>query len=134
MKSKFQKVPPRPDRVRQVPRQFSWLDHRLVRERRIQGCSPCSLALYLLLVTVSDEQGLSYYSDATAGALLSLETGQVGVARRELERAGLIAYEAPVYQVLPLDRGSAPVATARTGETLSMAEALQRLVLKGTQP
>ena len=29
----------RPERLRAVPSQFSWLDHRLVRERHLERCS-----------------------------------------------------------------------------------------------
>jgi len=41
-----------PERLRHVPPQFSWIDHRLVRDRHIIGRSAEALALYLLLVTV----------------------------------------------------------------------------------
>jgi hypothetical protein len=36
-----------PSRVRRVPRQFSWVDQRLVRDRHIARCDPEALALYL---------------------------------------------------------------------------------------
>ena len=54
-----------PDRIRKVPRQFSWIDHRLVRDHHIDRCSHGAAALYLFLVTVADAGGLSYYSDRT---------------------------------------------------------------------
>ncbi|NMQ05692.1 hypothetical protein E4Q08_10635 [Candidatus Accumulibacter phosphatis] len=47
-----------PERIRQIPIHFSWLDHRLVRERHIERCDPPAAALYLFLVTVADAQGL----------------------------------------------------------------------------
>jgi hypothetical protein len=50
-----------PNRVRHVPRQFSWIDQRLVRDGHTARCSAEALALYLFLVTVADAQGLSYY-------------------------------------------------------------------------
>jgi len=49
-----------PERLRQIPAQFSWVDHRLVRERYIERCDHSAMALYLFLVTVGDTQGLSY--------------------------------------------------------------------------
>ena len=49
-----------PERLRQVPQRFSWIDQRLVRDGHIAQCGPQALALYLLLVTVADAQGLSY--------------------------------------------------------------------------
>ena len=46
------------ERLRRVPEQFSWIDHRLVRDRHIAGRSAEALALYLFLLTVADGQGL----------------------------------------------------------------------------
>ena len=93
-----------PERLRQIPAQFSWVDHRLVRDRYIERCDPPALALYLFLVTVGDEQGLSYYSDATLVRRLSMTAARLSQARSDLVRIGLIAYQRPLYQVLSLDR------------------------------
>ena len=92
-----------PERVRQVPSQFSWVDHRLVRERYIEHCDVYAAALYLFLVTVADGQGLSYYADASLARRLSMTPGRLSQARADLIRAGLIAYDRPLYQVLALD-------------------------------
>jgi hypothetical protein len=103
-------------RLRQVPPQFSWIDHRLVRDRHISRCSADALALYLFLVTVADGQGLSYYADATICRLLPLRQARAGQApeepaldeqtldraRRELIDNRLIAWQRPLYQVLAL--------------------------------
>ena len=97
----------RPERLRAVPSQFSWLDHRLVRERYLERCSTEALALYLLLVTVADAQGLSYYGDASVCARLGWQPAQLDPARQALIDADLIAYETPLYQVLSLDRSVA---------------------------
>jgi DNA replication protein DnaC len=45
-----------PQRIRQIPPQFSWVDHRLVRERYIERCDHPAAALYLFLVTVNRPQ------------------------------------------------------------------------------
>ncbi len=92
----------RADRLRRIPAQFSWIDQRLVRDSLITGCSTTALALYLMLVTVADCDGLSYYAEGTVCRLLSLEPDQLRLARAELIRRGLIAYERPLYQVLSL--------------------------------
>ena len=92
-----------PERLRHVPQRFSWIDQRLVRDGHIARCGSQALALYLLLVTVADAEGLSYYSDKTAARLLSLNEAQLCEARCSLLAAGLIAYEAPLYQVLSLE-------------------------------
>ena len=91
------------ERLRRVPEHFSWVDHRLVRDEHIRRVSLEALALYLLLVTVADAEGLSYYADGTAARLLSLTPGTLLSARQELVAAGLIAYERPLYQVLALE-------------------------------
>jgi hypothetical protein len=70
------KIPIVAERIRKVPRHFSWIDHRLVRHRHIESCSHAAATLYLFLVTVGDN----------------------------LIRIGLIAWQKPLYQVLSLDR------------------------------
>ena len=79
------------ERVRKIPTQFSWVDHRLVRERHIERCDAHAAALYLFLVTVADAQGLSYYSDQSLGRSLSTDSVRLSKARGDLMRAGLIA-------------------------------------------
>lgn len=93
----------RPDRLRRVPPQFSWIDQRLVRDGYLQRCDAQDLALYLMLVTVADARGLSYYGDASICKLLSMDPGQLERARADLISVGLIAHERPLYQVLALD-------------------------------
>jgi hypothetical protein len=106
------------ERLRQVPPQFSWIDHRFVRDRHIGRCSAQGLALYLFLVTVADGQGLSYYSDQTITRLLPLDAVGLARARQELVAARLIAYQRPLYQVLALD---APVSIPSRSETSPVA-------------
>jgi hypothetical protein len=111
-----------PEQLRQVPPQFSWIDHRLVRDKHIAGKSAEALALYLFLVTVADGQGLSYYSDATIGKLLPLDGAALTRTRQELIRARLIPYEKPLYQVLSLER-SVP----RSGQVESLGQILRQM-------
>lgn len=120
----------RPDRLRQVPSSFSWVDHRLVSARFIERCDPPSLALYLFLVTVADVQGLSFYSDSSIGRRLRLDSVQLAAARQQLERAGLIAFQKPLYQVLALDPETAlpEQTTQRTNQTHSVADILRRVI------
>jgi hypothetical protein len=120
-----------------VPRQFSWIDQRLVRDRHIQGRSSHALALYLFLCTVADAQGLSYYSDTRLGDLLGLSGADLRAARSELRSSGLIAWQSPFYQVLSLERTSeSPLASTpppRTGEVRSAAQLLQAIMQEGLQ-
>lgn len=96
------KFPIRPDQIRIIPEQFSWVDHRLVRDRHIELLSHEAAALYLFLVTVADCQGLSYYSDVSLCERLSMDAPALVSARICLAKAGLVAYKKPLYQVLEL--------------------------------
>ena len=117
-----------PQRLRRVPDQFSWIDHRLVRDRHIGRCSPYGLALYLFLVTVADGHGLSYYSDQTISRLLPLDVAALAGARQELIAAGLIAYQRPLYQVLALDSPASDGSPSRGGGPLSLGHILQAMM------
>jgi len=99
------KVPVCRDRVRKIPRGFSWVDHRLVREHYVEKCSAGALALYLFLVTVSDAEGLSWWSERSLAARLGVEGERLRQSRTELEAADMIAFEHPVWQVLDLKGG-----------------------------
>jgi hypothetical protein len=90
-------------KLRRVPRQFSWVDQRLVRDHYIDQLSPQACALYLFLVTVADAQGLSYYADPSLCQRLSLSCPALHHARQMLITQGLVAYHRPLYQVLALD-------------------------------
>jgi hypothetical protein len=126
----------RPDRLRQIPTSFSWVDHRLVREQRLHGKEPSVWALYLFLVTVADAQGVSYYSDVAIGRHLQLDSGQLASARQQLVQAQLLAYQKPLYQVLALsDNTSAEAAppSSRGGQVQSMADILRQAMGGGAR-
>lgn len=119
-----------PKRLRRIPGQFSWIDQRLVRDRYLQHCDHGALALYLVLVTVADAEGLSYYSDATLERMLNMEHAQLLGVRHQLCQAGMLAYDKPLYQILalelPLD-GVAEPATVRSAQPMAVADILRRI-------
>ncbi len=82
-----------------------------------------ALALYLVLVTVADAKGLSYYGEASLARLLSMPAARLIQARADLIRLDLIAYERPLYQVLSLD----PPATARVHGVRSVEDGIAQL-------
>jgi hypothetical protein len=90
-------------RIRKVPKQFSWIDHRLVRDRHIEKFTHPAAALYLFLVTVGDADGLSYYGDKSVMKRLGMDQGTLQAARSNLVQNGMIAWQKPLYQVLGLD-------------------------------
>ncbi len=123
----------RPERLRQVPEQFSWVDQALVQQHFIDRCDVRAAALYLFLITVSDAQGLSYYGACTLARRLHMSEDELDSARRQLIELELIAYRTPLYQVLslpgtvaaPRPTPRAPVGTPGS-EPVSLATLLQQ--------
>ncbi len=117
-----------PARVRQLPAQFSWVDQRLARHRFFERAPAEAWALYLFLLTVADAQGLSYYAERTLCQRLGFAPATLTGARAHLLHLGLIAYRAPLTQVLALDRppDPAPVRPLPTDPAQARAH-LQRL-------
>src|ERR1017187_3795406 len=116
-----------PERLRKVPPQFSWIDHRLVQQNYFTRCDHSAWALYLFLASVADAEGLSYYSDASLMRRLKMDPLGLSASRQQLVQAGLLAYEKPFYQVLSLEPAEAP----RSGP-ISVGELLRRAM--GGQP
>ena len=95
--------PPRPDRRRSIHGSFSWIDHRFLREGFDQGLTRLEKLLYFVLVAVSNQDGVSFYSDARLGELLDIRyPHELVAARKELVARDLIAYQNGIYQVLQL--------------------------------
>ena len=69
------------DRLRRPPAAgFSWIDRRFLRDyaERLSGEA---IVLYFFLAAVSDQHGLSFYSDATLAARLRMREAAIGAAR-----------------------------------------------------
>jgi hypothetical protein len=108
--------PPRPDRRRSIRGSFSWIDHRFLREGFDQGLTRLEKLFYFVLVAVSNQDGVSFYSDARLAELLDIRYPHELVgARRELIARDLIAYEGGIYQVLDL-----PARSPREGRVCSL--------------
>jgi hypothetical protein len=116
-----------PERLRQLPRQFSWIDQHLVRGGHLDRCDHSAWALYVFLVTVADAQGLSYYSDAAVARWIKLEPVQLAAARTQLIGAGLLAYRKPLYQLLALPSREQTLPTTRSGQVRSVGDLLRQL-------
>ena len=86
--------------------------------------------LYFFLAAVSDKDGLSFYGDATIALRLRMAEAVVVRARDELVAADLVAYRAPLAQVLSL-----PAATIqrRGGGLAQFGEILRSLASPSPQ-
>ena len=95
--------PPQPDRIRSIHGSFSWIDHRFFRQGFDQGLTRMEKLLYLVLVAVSNRDGVSFYSDERLGEFLDIRhRHELTGARDELMARNLIAFQDGVYQVLDL--------------------------------
>ena len=103
------------DRIRKIPKQFNWIDGRLVRDGHLKKCSHSAAALYLFLITVSDGNGLSYYGDKSVCAMLTMDKCQLSESRLLLITLDLIAYRKPLYQVLDLAPVIQKISVPRNG-------------------
>ena len=122
------------ERVRRVPRQFSWVDTRLLSEQYFPRCSSTAWALYLFLIVAGDANGLSYYSDRAITEQLGVSESVLTAARAALMSAGLVAYRAPLYQVLSLAT-QLPAASSlpRGGAAQTPAQILHAILQRGGQ-
>jgi len=118
-----------PDRIRKIPKQFSWIDGRLVREGYLDKCKHPDASLYLFLITVSDAKGLSYYSDNSVCKRLSMDSCLLSESRLRLIQLGLIAYRNPLYQVLDLAPYEKKVPRSRhDGSMQSVGQVLRQIM------
>lgn len=114
------------ERIRRVPKRFSWVDHRLLKEGYVKRCGVVELTLYLILVIVGDRNGVSFYSDRSLCALVKILPGELSSARNRLQKLGLIAWATPFYQILSLDKdGESTVAACRKPTAPVPATSLQ---------
>jgi len=92
----------RADRIRRPPTEgWSWIDRRFLREKA-PSLERDAIYLYFFLASVSDKDGLSYWSDPSIAACLRMSEEAIRRSREELEFRDLIAFESPHYQVLSI--------------------------------
>jgi hypothetical protein len=101
-----------PQRIRNVPTSFAWIDHRIRSEGILERLQPEDLALYLFLTLAADRNGLSCWRlDRIQRALPCFDRHALWDARRRLVELDLIAYRPwrhddpdGCYQVLSVER------------------------------
>ena len=112
-----------PDRVRRLPRtDWAWVDRRFLRDfpPKLSGDA---VFLYYLLIAVSDKSGLSFYGDNSLAQIVRTPQSRLLQARQELVDWNLIAYDAPLTQVLAL-----PSLEATSTETKATPDNYQQLL------
>jgi hypothetical protein len=127
-----------PDRVRRLPKSdWAWVERRFLRDFAPK-LSGDAVFLYYILVAVSDKSGLSFYSDNSLAEIIRTSPQQLVQARQELIDWDLIAYQAPLAQVLSIPQAKASITSAAqavhsaqahsTQQTQADADSLQQLI------
>jgi len=91
-------------RIRKIPGSFSWIDHRFVNDGFIGTLTQGAILFYFFLTAVGDRNGLSYWGEEKLCNLLKMGMTELLSARSELVNKDLIAFRAPVYQILSLPK------------------------------
>ena len=127
-----------PDRVRRLPqRDWAWIDRRFQR-RFAAKLSGDAVFLYYILAAVSDKNGLSFYSDNSLALIVRTSLPALAKARQELIELDLVAYQAPLVQVLSLppdEQHRSRVSQAdpsRTSETIDLQQLIAALAQKSS--
>ena len=94
--------PMRRDRLRTIPRSFSWIDRDILHRGFLARLEPGEISLYFFLTLVAGPEGTSYWSQKTISKLLKLPHDQVLTALRGLIEKDLVAFSYPTFQVLAL--------------------------------
>ena len=107
----IEKKPLDSQRIRRISGSFAFVEHRFLRDGFWSSLEHHELLLYLFLVLVSDRQGLSDYSYEKICTLLRICPDEYIVARNELIKKDLIAFDGFLFQVLSLP--DKPLSSAR---------------------
>lgn len=99
---KIEKKPIKPDRIRKIQGSFAFIEHKFLRHGFWTSLEHRELLLYLFLVLVSDQKGLSYYGHDRICTLLRIPRDHFIAARDSLIQKDLIAFDGTLFQVLSL--------------------------------
>ena len=89
-------------RIRSIDGGFAFIPHRFLTDGFWASHNSSELLLYLFLTLAADAYGLSFYGDRSICRLLKMSLPVFKSARQALIDSNLIAFEAPLYQVLEL--------------------------------
>ena len=92
----------REDRIRQIPKSFSWIDREILHSGLLRRLSEAETLLYFFLTMVAGPEGTSFWGYRSMGRLLKLSEEEIRAATGGLLRKDLIAFRFPTYQVLSI--------------------------------
>jgi len=91
-----------PKRVRKINGGFSFIPHRFLTDGFLASLDPHELLLYFLLVLAGDRNGISFYSYDKICTLLQMQLERYIMARDDLIKKDLVAFDGTLFQVLDL--------------------------------
>jgi len=91
-----------PKRVRKINGGFSFIPHRFLTDGFLASLNPHELLLYFLLVLAGDRNGISFYSYDKICTLLQMQLERYIMARDDLIKKDLVAFDGTLFQVLDL--------------------------------
>ncbi len=91
-----------PKRVRKINGGFSFIPHRFLTDSFFASLNPHELLLYFLLVLAGDRNGISFYSYDKICTLLQMQLERYIMARDDLIKKDLVAFDGTLFQVLDL--------------------------------
>lgn len=129
-----------PQRIRNMPPSFAWIDHRLRSEGVLPRLRPEDLGLYLFLTLAADRHGLSCWRlDRIQHAVPCFDRHALWDARTRLVELDLIAYRPwrhddpdGCYQVLSVQRPPLDMLSPKLKEAVT--KVLRRLEPEYTTP
>ncbi len=117
-----------PKRVRKINGGFSFIPHRFLTDGFLASLDPHELLLYFLLVLAGDRNGISFYSYDKICTLLQMQLERYIMARDDLIKKDLIAFDGTLFQVFDLPLKCPDL---RKRENRSPVEQLIQQAIKG---
>jgi len=117
-----------PKRVRKINGGFSFIPHRFLTDSFFASLNPHELLLYFLLVLAGDRNGISFYSYDKICTLLQMQLERYIMARDDLIKKDLIAFDGTLFQVFDLPLKCPDL---RKRENRSPVEQLIQQAIKG---
>ena len=92
----------REDRIRQIPKSFSWIDREILHSGFLLRLSQEETLLYFFLTLVAGPEGTSFWGYRSIARHLKLSEDDIRLATAGLLKKDLIAFRFPTYQVLSI--------------------------------
>jgi hypothetical protein len=108
-RNRFDRAPPRPDRVRRIEGGFAFIPNRFLHDGFFTSLGPTERSFYLFLVLAGDRNGVSFYAYDRICSVLEVTLDDYVLARNALIDRDLVAFDGTRFQVLALPPHPVPI-------------------------